>query len=156
MLFPLIIITMQICSLTINTYVCLRVCLKCRQSSRLPSSLSVQYVWLCMLDWPFKFRWSRGYMFNSSYYHYQIGSINFDHCCLIFSWLCAWGGCAIICYRFHIYPEKAGVVFLYHCVVLRFAQIIEYIMARWSYSLVCTLHYLIIIIMQVFLKALNF
>ena len=34
-------------------------------------------------------------------------------------------------------------------------QIIEYIMARWPYSFVCTLHYLSIIIMQAYLKVLN-
>ena len=32
---------------------------------------------------PFKFRWSGGYIYNSSYYH-QIRSINFYHCCHIF------------------------------------------------------------------------
>ena len=35
-------------------------------------------------------------------------------------------------------------------------QIIEYIMAQWSYSFVCTSHYLIIITMQTYLKVLNF
>ena len=34
--------------------------------------------------------------------------------------------------------------------------ITEYIMAQRSYSFVCTLHYLIIIIMQKYLKVLNF
>ena len=55
-----------------------------------------------------------------------------------------------------IYPEKARVLFHYNCAVLGFAQIIEYIMARWSYSLVWTLPYLIIIIMQIFRKVFNF
>ena len=32
----------------------------------------------------FKFTWSRGYICNSSYYHYQIESINFSHACHIF------------------------------------------------------------------------
>ena len=36
------------------------------------------------------------------------------------------------------------------------AQIIEYIMASWSYLFVCTLHYLIIIIMQPYLKVFKF
>ena len=27
------------------------------------------------------------------------------------SWLCAWGGCTIICCRFHIYPRKSGFFF---------------------------------------------
>ena len=68
-----------------------------------------------------------------------------------FPCLSAWGGCTTICYRLHIYPAKAGVAFLYHYAVLWFAQIIEYIMARRSYSLVCTLHYLIIIIMHIYI-----
>ena len=36
------------------------------------------------------------------------------------------------------------------------AQIIEYIMSRWSYSFVCILYHLIITIMQTYLKVLNF
>ena len=35
-------------------------------------------------------------------------------------------------------------------------QIIDCIMAQWSHSLVCTLHYLIIMIMEMYLKVLNF
>ena len=46
--------------------------------------------------------WSRRYIHNSSYYHHQIRSISFSHCCYIFPWWCAWGGCTIICSRFHI------------------------------------------------------
>ena len=41
------------------------------------------------------------------------------------------------------------------CAVLWCAQIIEYIMAWWSYTVICTIHYLIIIIMQTCLKLLN-
>ena len=40
--------------------------------------------------------------------------------------------------------------------VLCCVQIIEHIMAWWLYSFVCTLHYLIITIMQMYLKVLNF
>ena len=65
--------------------------------------------------------------------------------------LCAWGGCTHICCRFHLYPRKAGFCFFYYCAVLRCVQIIGYIMARWSYSFVCTLHHPIIIIMQTYL-----
>ena len=54
-------------------------------------------------------------------------------------------------------PVKLGFCFLYNCaVVLWCAQITEYIMARWTYSFVCTLHHLIFIIMQTYLKVLNF
>ena len=44
----------------------------------------------------------------------------------------------------------------YYCAVLCCAQMIEYIMAQRSYSFVCTLHYLIIIIMQTCLKLLKY
>ena len=52
---------------------------------------------------PFKFRWSRGYIYNSSYYRNQIGSVNLSQCCHIFPWLCALSCCTTICCRFHIY-----------------------------------------------------
>ena len=42
-----------------------------------------------------------------------------------------------------------------YCAVLWCAQIIEYIMVWWQYTVICTLHYLIIIIMQTYLKLLN-
>ena len=66
--------------------------------------------------------------------------------------LCAWSGCTIICCRFHMYPGQAGL-YLFITVQSYDAQVIEYIMARWSNSLIRILHYLIIIIMQ---KVLNF
>ena len=33
---------------------------------------------------PFGFRWLKGYIYNPSYYHNQIGSIHLSHCCHIF------------------------------------------------------------------------
>ena len=49
------------------------------------------------------------------------------------------------------------IFFYYYWAVLLCAQIIEYIMARWSYSFVCTLCFLLlIIIMQTYLKVVNF
>ena len=86
-----------------------------------------------MLDWPFKLKCSSGFIYNTFITH-------------IFPWFCAWGGCAIICCLFHINPGKPGFCFFSYCAVLWCAQIIEYILARWSYSFVCALHYLIIII----------
>ena len=52
--------------------------------------------------------------------------------------------------------RKAVLCSLYCCTVLWCVQIIEYMMARWSYSFVCTLHYFIIIIMRTYLNALHF
>ena len=76
----------------------------------------------------FSFKWSRGSIYNSSYYHHQIGSIYLSHCCHIFPRLCAWDGCTIICWQFHIYPGKVGFCVFYYCAVLWCAQIIELIM----------------------------
>ena len=39
-----------------------------------------------------------------------------------------------------------------NCAVLWCTQLTEYIIAWWSYSFVCTLHYLIVIIMQTYVK----
>ena len=47
-------------------------------------------------------------------------------------------------------------IYIYiHCAVLWCAQIIEYIVPWWAYTVICTLHCLIIIIMQTYLKVLN-
>ena len=79
--------------------------------------------WTC----PFKLRWSRGHIHNSSYYHHQIGS-NLSHCCHIFSWLCAWGGCTIICCWFCIYiPGQLGFV--------SFIIVQSYDACKWSSTL---------------------
>ena len=38
------------------------------------------YIWGCMCSTgPFHFRWLRGYIHSSCYYHHQIGSINLTH-----------------------------------------------------------------------------
>ena len=74
--------------------------------------------------------------------------IKSNHYCHHFPLLFVWGGSTNLCCRFHIYSEKAGVCFLYYCEVLwTCAQIIETIIAWWSYSFVCTLRYRIITIM---------
>ena len=82
----------------------------------------------------FKLRWSRWYTCNSSFYHYQIGSI--------FPWLCSWGGCTMICFP------------LLLCNHITCAN--EYNIAWWWYSVVCPFYNLIIIIMQTHLELFNF
>ena len=59
---------------------------------------------------------------------------------LFLPWLCGWGGCAIKCCQFNIYPGEAGVCFFYYRAVLWSAQIVKYIIAWRFYSFVCTLH----------------
>ena len=55
---------------------------------------------------PLKFRWTRRYICNASYYHHQLGCINLPHWFDIYPWLCAWGGwptitfCYFVSYHF--------------------------------------------------------
>ena len=65
---------------------------------------------------------------------------------VFFPWPCAWAGCTAICCRFHIYLGNTGFSVFYHCAVLWYVQIIDYIVIWWSYSFVCTYHYLIIVV----------
>ena len=56
---------------------------------------------------PFKYRWLKGYIYSSCYYHHQIGSIHLSHCFYIFPWLCTWDVCYIIfCLLLHIHSGK--------------------------------------------------
>ena len=104
---------------------------------------------------PFQFRWLRGYMHSSCYYHHQIGSVNLTHY-HIFLWLCAWDVCYIIfCHLLHIHSGKTGILFSLLLCRLRRVQIFGYVLACRSCSFVCTLHHLIIIIVQTYLMTLN-
>ena len=58
---------------------------------------------------PFQYRWLKGYIYSSCYYHHQFGSIHLPHCYHIFPWLCAWDVCYIIlCHLLHIRSGKTG------------------------------------------------
>ena len=114
-------------------------------------------IWGCMC-WtgPFEFRWLKGYIYNPSYYHHQIGSIHLSHCCHIFPWFCVWDGYIVIsCHLLHIYPGSTGTLFPLLMFSIWYLQMIRYIMACRSCSFVFRSHHLIIIIMQTYLKALN-
>ena len=44
------------------------------------------HIWGCLCSTrPFQFRWLKGYIYSSCYYHHKIGSINLTHCFHIFS-----------------------------------------------------------------------
>ena len=61
---------------------------------------------------PFIYRWLKGYIYSSCYYHHQIGSIQLSHCFHIFLWLCAWDVCYIIfCHLLHIHSGNIGDLF---------------------------------------------
>ena len=91
-----------------------------------------------------------------TYYHHQIGSIHLSHCCHIFPWLCVWDGCTIIfCHLLHMYPGNTGTWFPLLIFSLWYLQMIGYIIACRSCLFVCRLHRLIIIIMQNYLKGIE-
>ena len=74
----------------------------------------------------------------------------------IIPWLCAWYVCCIIfCHLLHIRSGKTGNLFSLLLWSLWWVQIFGYVLACRSYSFVCTVHHLIIIIVQTYLKALN-
>ena len=80
---------------------------------------------------------------------HQIGSIHLSHCFHIFPWLCAWDVCYIIfCHLLYIHSGKTGNWFSSLLCSLWWAQIVGYVLACRSYSFVCILHHLIIIIVQ--------
>ena len=73
-----------------------------------------------------------------------------------FPWLCSWDVCYIIfCHLLHIHSGKIGILFSLLLCSLWWVQIVGYILACISYSSVCTLRHLIIIIVQTYLKTLN-
>ena len=93
---------------------------------------------------------------SSCYYHHQIGSIHLSHCYHIFPWLCAWDVCFIIfCHLLHIRSGKTGNLFSLLLCSLWWVQIVGYVLPCRSNSFVCTVHHLIIIIVQNYLKTLN-
>ena len=114
--------------------------------------------WGCMYSTgPLKYRWLKGHIYSSCYYHHQIGSIHLSHRFHIFPWLWAWDVCYIIfCHLLYIHPRKlivytsretANLFSLVLC-SLWWVHIVGYVLACRSYSFVCTLHHLIIIIVQ--------
>ena len=111
---------------------------------------------MCSTD-PFQFRWLKGYIYSSCYYHHQIGSINLSHCYHVFLWSCVWDVCYIIfCHVLHKHSGKTGILFSSLLCSLWWLQlIVGYVMACRLYSFVCTLHHLIIIIVQTNLQTLN-
>ena len=77
-----------------------------------------------------------------------------SHCYRIFPWLCAWDVCNIIfCHLLHMRSGRTGNLFSLLLCSLWWVQIFGYVLACRSYSFVCTVHHLIIIIVQTYLKA---
>ena len=103
---------------------------------------------------PFTYRWLKGYIYI--YIHIYImllSSSNWKYPPFplfhIFSWLCAWDVCYIIfCHLLYIHSGKTGNLFSLVLCSLWWVQIVGYVLACRSYSFVCTLDHLIIIIVQ--------
>ena len=99
-------------------------------------------IWGCMCSpCPFQFRWLKGYIYNSCYYHHQIGSIHLSYYYHIFPWLCTWDVYYIIfCHVLHIYiyihSRKNRILFSLLLHSLWWVQIIIYVLACRSYSFV--------------------
>ena len=101
-------------------------------------------------------RWLKGYVFNPSNYHHQMGSIHLSHFCHIFLWSRFWGGCTIIfCHLLLIYPGNIGTLFPLLMCTLCCVKMIECIMAFGLCSFVCKLLsillYIIILLLSLLL-----
>ena len=156
-LLPSIIIIMQDYSQALTTCKCLwSILWRCVYHAASPIDyllFSLQYMGLYG---PFQYRWLEGYIYSSCYYHHQIGSIHLSHCYDIFPWLCAWDICYIIlCHLLYVHSGKTGNLFSLLLCNLWWMQIVGYVLACRSYSFVCTLHLLIIIIVKTYLKILK-
>ena len=90
-------------------------------------------------------------IYSSCYCHHQIGSIHLSHCFQIFPWLCAWDVCYIIsCHLLYIHSRKTGNLFSLELCSLWWVQIVGYVLACRSYSFVCILYHLIIIMCKLY------
>ena len=120
-------------------------------------SLSLLYMGLYMFNWPVLVEVIERIIHSSCHYHHQIGSINLTHNYHIFR------GCEpemfvtsyAITYCIYIHSGNTGILFSLLLCSLWWVQIVGNVLAWWSCLFVCTLHHLIIIIVQIYLKTLN-
>ena len=130
-LLPSIIISIQDYSQVLNTYVC-GVSYGGVVNMLLVLSITFYFHyniwgWMCSTG-PFQYRWLKGYIYSSRYYHHQIGSIHLSHCYHVFTWLCAWDVCCIIfCHLLHIRSGKTGNLFSLLLCSLWWVQIFGYV-----------------------------
>ena len=97
------------------------------------------------------------YIYSSCYYHHQIGSIHLSHCFHIFSVVvCLRYVLHHFCHSLYIHSGKTGNLFSLVLCSLWWVHIVGYVLACRSYSLVCTLHHLIIIIVQTLSEDIEF
>ena len=95
-------------------------------------------IWGCMYSTsPFQFRWFKGYICSSCYYHHQIRNINVTHYNHIFLWLCAWDVCFIIFCHLHLHSGKTRNLFSLLLCSLWWMQIVRYILVCQIYFVEC-------------------
>ena len=88
---------------------------------------------------PFQYRWLNRHIHSPCYYHHQFGSIRRSHCYdHIVPWLCTWDVWHIIFWHLlHLHSGKTGNLLPLWLCSLWWVQIVGYVLACRSYSLVC-------------------
>ena len=145
-LLPPIIIMMQDCSHALSTCKCLQSFSCGGVPSNMLLVLSITFhchynIWGCMCSsGPFQFRWLKGYIYSSCYYHHQIGSINLTHCYHIFRGYVPemFVAPCIFCHLLHIHSRKTGSLFSLLLCSLWWLERVGYVLSCRSYSFVCT------------------
>ena len=98
----------------------------------------------------FQFRWLGGYIHSSYYYHHQT-IIIFFRSCVPEMFVTSYSILSLIAYT----CRETGILFSLLLCSLWWVQIFGYVLACKSCSSVCTLHHLITIIVQTYLRTLN-
>ena len=107
-------------------------CLTCCESYRLPFIFITIYGVVCVqlahFSW---FRWLKGCIYSSCYYHNQIGIIHLSIVIIFFPLLGAWDVCYIIfCHLLHIRSGKTGNLFSLLLCSLWWVKIFGYVLDR--------------------------
>ena len=119
--------------LIVGTWTHINVCrVSCGDVSNMLLVLSITFyfhynIWGCICSTgPFKYRWLKGYIYSSCYYHHQIGSIHLSHCFHMFPWLCAWDVCyTIFCHLLYMHSGKTRNLFSLVLCSLWWVQIVS-------------------------------
>ena len=132
----------SLCKTTVRHWIHINVCrVSCGCVFNILLVLSITFnchynIWGCMCSTgPFQYRWLKGYVCSSCYYHHQIGSILLPLCYHIFPWLCASDVCSIIfCHLLHIRPGENGNLFLLLFCSFWWVQIIVFVCLYYTPS----------------------
>ena len=86
-------------------------------------------IWGCVCSTgTFQYRWMKGYIYGSCYYHHQTVGIHLSHCYHISPWLCVLDVCYIIfCYLLHTHSGITENLFSLWLRNLWWVQIVGYV-----------------------------